>query len=221
MHMPSGLLPSWLYLLCNVMAVVAIILAIWQVDKSKLKKSNFALQSGVVFIVICGLYSLYVGSQPGMSLHWLGVMMTVMMFGPWYAFLLLSAVHATFAFGFGIGGIEALGFNIIVCVLIPAQVAAACHVIAYYKLPRNFPVYIIKVGVGDLLCMLSVDLTLTIVLFTFLSYPSFMIWQDFTLLLALMGGMEAVISTWIASLLVCFLPSWLVTFSDEEYLHGK
>lgn len=221
MHMPSDLLPTWLYILCNVIAFIAIGIAIARIDKSALRKSHFAVQSGVVFVVICGLYSLYVGTQPGMTLHWLGVMMTVMMFGPWYAVLLLSTVHATFAFGFGIGGMEALGFNIVVCVIVPTIVAAICHIVAYYKLPRNFPVYIIKVGVGDLLCMLSVDLVLTIVLFAFFNYPSFLIWQEFTLLLALMGGMEAVISTWIASLLVCFLPSWLTTFSDEEYLHGK
>jgi uncharacterized membrane protein len=30
-----------------------------------------------------------------------------------------------------------------------------------------------------------------------------------------------VISTWLGSLLVCFKPSWLVTFNDEEYLWGK
>ncbi|MDX8391257.1 MAG: hypothetical protein R8K53_01645 [Mariprofundaceae bacterium] len=69
--------------------------------------------------------------------------------------------------------------------------------------------------------MFSVDAVLTACLFAWFDYPSFTIWEDFTLILALMGGMEAIISTWIVSLFVCFLPDWLITFNDKEYLHGK
>jgi len=221
MHMPSGILPSALYLICNIIAVLGVLYSAIKVNKQYLKQKHVLFQTGVVFLVISGLYLLYVGTKPGMTIHWLGVMMTVMMFGPWLAVLLLSAVHITFALGLHIGGINAIGFNITFCVLAPAAVAALVHVLVYYKFPRTFPVYIIKVGVGDLLCMLTVDLLLTAVLRLFMTYPSFVVWQDFSLLMVLMGGMEAVISTWIASLLVCFLPSWLVTFNDEEYIHGK
>ena len=221
MHMPSDILPMYIYILCDVVAALALSTAIVMVDRSMLKKPHILLQTGIVLLLICGLSAMHVGTKPGMTLHWLGVMMTVMMFGPWLAILLLSTVHIIFAFGFKIGGVEAIGFNITVCVLIPALVAAACHIFAYSRLPKNFPVYILQVGFGDLLCMLSVDVTLSMVLHSFFKYPSFVIWQDFTLLLALMGGMEAVISTWVVSLLVSFLPDWLVTFNDEEYLHGK
>ena len=221
MHMPSDVLPTYLYVLCDIIAALALLVAVIFVNRSLLKKPHILLQTGIVLISLSGLYAMHVGTKPGMTLHWLGVMMTVMMFGPWLAILLLSAVHILFAFGFHIGGIEAIGFNITVCVLIPASVAVVCHVFAYRRLPKNFPVYILQVGFGDLFCMLSVDITLTLVLHRFFNYPSFVIWQDFTLLLALMGGMEAVISTWFVSLLVSFLPNWLVTFNDEEYLHGK
>lgn len=221
MHMPSDVLPQFVYVLCDIIALVALLAAVIFVNKPLLKTPHILLQTGIVLILISGLYGLHVGTKPGMTLHWLGVMMTVMMFGPWLAILLLSAVHALFAFGFNVGGREAIGFNIAVCVLIPVLVAAVCHVIAYHRLPKNFLVYILQVGLGDLLCMLSVDITLTLILHWFFEYPSFVIWQDFTLLLALMGGMEAVISTWVVSLLVSFLPNWLVTFNDEEYLHGK
>jgi uncharacterized membrane protein len=221
MHMPSDVLPNFIYVLCDIIALAALVAAALLVNKTLLKKPHIPLQTGVVLIALSGLYAMHVGTKPGMTLHWLGVMMTVMMFGPWLAILLLSAVHILFAFGFDVGGREAIGFNISVCVLIPVLVATACHEFSYRKLTKNFVVYILQVGFGDLLCMLSVDVTLTLVLHWYFDYPSFVVWQDFTLLLALMGGMEAVISTWFVALLVSFLPNWLVTFNDEEYLHGK
>jgi uncharacterized membrane protein len=92
------------------------------------------------------------------------------------------------------------------------------HSLTYKYLPRNLIVYIAKTGFGDLFCMLSVDLVLTVILWSYFSYPDFVVRQDFTLLLALMGGMEALISTWIILLLIFFIPDWLVTFNDEEYL---
>jgi uncharacterized membrane protein len=221
MHMPSGYLNSVLLICSDIIALMGVALALWRVNKKFLRDRETGLQVSVVFIALCGLYFLSAGTKPGMTMHWLGVMMTVMMLGPWLAVLVLSVVHVVFAFGFGIGGIETLGFNIAVCVLVPAFVAGAIHTLSYYYLPRTFPVYVIEIGVGDMLCMVSVDLVLTIVLYLNFDYPSFVIRQDFTLVLALMGGMEAVISTWLGSLLVCFKPSWLVTFNDEEYLWGK
>ncbi len=221
MHMPTGFLADSLLEVCNLITFIALCVAVWRVDKRYLAKRRTGFQVAVIFAGLCGLYFMYAGAKPGMTMHWLGVMMTVMMLGPWLALLLLAAVHALFAFAFGIGGIDTLGYNIAVSAVLPVIVAAAIHTMTYRFLPHNFPVYISKVGVGDLACMLVVDLAVTLVLLSSFNYPRFVIYQDFTLVLALMGGMEAVISTWIASLLVCYLPSWLVTFNDEEYIHGK
>lgn len=221
MHMPSGYLPEFVVALCNLFALIGLALAVWRVDKRYLASPRVGVQVSVVFVLLCGLYFLSAGTQPGMTIHWLGVMMAVMMFGPWLALILLMAVHALFVFAFNIGGVDTLGYNIVTSAALPVIVASVIHTLVYRYLPHNFPVYISKVGVGDLACMLAVDAVATIVLLTAFSYPRFVVYQDFTLLLALMGGMEAVISTWIASLLVCYLPSWLVTFNDEEYLHGK
>lgn len=221
MHMPSGYLPTYILVLCAIIAAVAIMLALVYIDKRSLATPSVGLQIAVTFSTLCGLYMLFVGTKPGMSIHWLGVMMTVMMFGPWLALLILSAVHALLAFGMGIGDVDTLGFNIVVCAVVPTLIAAAIHVVAYYRFPRTVPVYLIQIGVGDLMCMVGIAIVLTTVLRVFFPYPAFIIWQDFTLLTLLMGGMEAVISTWFASLLVCYLPSWLSTFSDEEYLHNK
>ena len=100
-------------------------------------------------------------------------------------------------------------------------VAAAAHEFTYYKLPHTFPVYIIQVGIGDLLCMWAVDLALSLQLLLFTNYIPEKIFYDFSLILIMMGGMEATISTMIASLLIFFLPQALATFSDKEYLDGK
>ncbi len=221
MHMPDGFLPQYLLIICNVLAIIFGCIAIWRTELRYWSGYAEGLQIGFIFVALCGLYMLQADIKPGTAVHWLGVMLTVMMIGPWAAILLLSAVHVFLLLAFSIGGIQTLGFNISVCVLLPVLVASATHYFFYYNFPRIVPVYFAKVGFGDLLCMLSVDAVLTACLFQWFTYPSFVIWEDFTLLLALMGGMEALISTWIVSLLVCFLPGWLVTFSDEEYLHGK
>lgn len=221
MHMPSGIIPAWLLVVCAAVSVLALAVALWRVDKQSFTRLEQGMFIGVSFAVLCGLYALSAGVKPGMQVHFLGVMLSVMMFGPWLAILLLSCVHLMLTLGFGVGAVETLGFNIAMCVLLPVAVAAGIHVLTYYRLPHTFPVYIIQVGIGDLLCMWAVALALTATLFVFTPYHRHEIFQDFTVVLFMMGGMEAMISTMIASLLVCFLPRALVTFSDEEYLHGK
>lgn len=221
MHMPDGFLPQYLLISCSVLATLFVLLAIWRTETRFWSGYSEGLQVAFIFGGLCGLYMLQADLKPGMAVHWLGVMLAVMMVGPWTAIVVLSAIHAFLLFAFSIGSLETLGFNITVCVLMPVAVAAAVHMFVYHRFPKIVPVYFAQVGFGDLLCMLSVDAVLTLCLFTWFDYPSFSIWEDFTLILALMGGMEALISTWVVSLLVCFLPEWLVTFNDEEYLHGK
>jgi len=221
MHMPDGFLPEYLLMTCNVLAGIVALLALWRTNRRFWSGYSEGLQVSFIFVALCGLYMLQADLKPGMAVHWLGVMLAVMMIGPWTAIVVLSAVHAFLLWAFEIGGTQTLGFNIVVCVLMPVAVATTVHAITYYRLPRIVPVYFAQVGFGDLLCMLSVDAVLTFCLFHWFDYPSFSIWEDFTLILALLGGMEALISTWLVSLFVCFFPLWLVTFSDEEYLHGK
>ncbi|MDT8376191.1 MAG: energy-coupling factor ABC transporter permease [Mariprofundaceae bacterium] len=218
MHMPSGYLPDTLLLICNILSALIALAALFRAERHIWSDWSAGLQIGLLFMLLVGLYMMQANIRPGMAVHWLGVMLTVMMTGPWTAILVLSSVHIVLLLGPGLGALDTLGFNIFVCVMIPVAVATLVHLLTYRYLPRNLMVYIAKTGFGDLFCMLSVDLVLTIILWRYFSYPDSVVRQDFTLLLALMGGMEALISTWIISLLVCFLPGWLVTFNDEEYL---
>lgn len=222
MHLTSGIMPNIILMLYGVMALAGIVLALWRVDRRVFFDREQGLYIGLAYAFLCALYMVQAGVRPGMTLHFLGVMLTVMMFGPWTAILLLTVVHVTLATAFQIGAVETLGYNISLCVLLPVAVAAAIHTFSYYRLPRTFPVYIIQVGIGDLLCMWSVALVLSLHLTAFVAHYSFdLVFREFGLILVMMGGMEAMISTMIASLLVCFLPRALITFSDEEYLHGK
>jgi uncharacterized membrane protein len=216
--MPSGYLPDMLLLICSILSAMVALVALSKAERRIWSDWSVGLQIGILFIALIGLYMLQANIRPGMAVHWLGVMLTVMMVGPWTAILLLCSIHVVLLYGFQMGALDTLGFNIFVCVIVPVCVAALVHSLTYKYLPRNPMVYITKTGFGDLFCMLSVDLVLTITLWTYFSYPDYVVRQDLTLLLALMGGTEAVISTWIISLLVCSVPSWLVTFNDEEYL---
>ena len=69
--------------------------------------------------------------------------------------------------------------------------------------------------------MAAVNLVLTTCLMSYMGYISGKIIDEFTIVLFLLGGMEATISTLLACLLVFFLPQALATFSDQEYLDGK
>lgn len=218
MHMPSGYLPDMLLLICSLLSAPVALVALFKAERHIWSDWSAGLQIGLLFILLIGLYMMQANIRPGMAVHWLGVMLTVMMVGPWTAILVLCSVHIALLFGTQTGALDTLGFNIFVCVMIPVGVAALMHSLTYKYLPRNLIVYIAKTGFGDLFCMLSVDLVLTVILWSYFSYPDFVVRQDFTLLLALMGGMEALISTWIILLLIFFIPDWLVTFNDEEYL---
>ncbi|MDX8387268.1 MAG: energy-coupling factor ABC transporter permease [Ghiorsea sp.] len=221
MHMPAGILPDYILMFCNLIAVSMVGIAIWRTETRFWSGFSEGLQVAFIFLALLGLYMLQTDLRPGMSMHWLGVMLTVMMVGPWTAIVILSAIHMYLLFVLGIGDVSTLGFNITTSVLLPVAVATAIHMLFYYKFPRIVPVYFAKVGFGDLLCMWAVDAILTASLLLWSDYPSFYIFQDFTLVLALMGGMEAVISTWVVAGFVCYYPAWLVTFNDEEYINGK
>lgn len=221
MHMPSGIVPDYLLMIYGVITTLGLLLALWRINMRQLVGLERGVIIGLSYASLCGLYLLSAGIKPGMQVHFLGVMLTVMMFGPWLAMLLLTAVHLTLTFAFHVGSPETLGFNLLWTVLWPVLVAASIHVFSYLKLPRTFPVYIIQVGIGDLICTSAVDLALSIHLHWLTNYTADIITTDFSLVLFLMGTMEAMISTMIASLLVCYVPQALVTFSDEEYLHGK
>lgn len=219
--MPAGFLPEYILLICDIFAGVMLLIAIWRTETRFWSGFSEGLQVATIFTALCGLYMLQANLNPGMAVHWLGVMLTVMMIGPWTAIVVLSCIHVFLLFTLHMGDLSTLGFNITICVLLPVAVASAIHLLFYYKFPRIIPIYFAKVGFGDLLCMWAVDAALTVSLLLWSNYPAFQIYQDFTLVLALMGGMEAVISTWIVAGLVCYVPSWLATFNDEEYIHGK
>jgi len=219
--MPAGFIPDYILLWCDILVLPVLLIAIWRTETRFWSGFFEGLQVACIFTALCGLYMLQANLKPGMGVHWLGVMLTVMMVGPWTAIVVLSAIHVFLLFTLHMGDVSTLGFNIATSVLLPVAVASAVHLLFYYKFPRIVPVYFAKVGFGDLLCMLSVDAVLTLSLFLWFDYPSFYIMQDFSLILALMGGMEAVISTWIVSGFVCYLPNWLVTFNDQEYINGK
>ena len=221
MHMPAGLMPDWLLWLGSFIAVTVVMLSLWRADLKKLADLEQGMIVGGCYGFLTWIYAMSVGVTPGLSVHFLGVMLTVMMFGPWLGLLVLVAAQSTVTLFLGMGELSTLGFNITTCVVVPVCVSAAVHTFTYYKLPRNFPVYIFQVGIGDLLCMAAVNATLTMILMSYMGYISGKIIEEFTIVLMLMGGMEATLSTMLACLLVFFLPQALATFSDQEYLDGK
>lgn len=221
MHMPEGLMPDWLIWFGNFIATIAILLSLWRADLRRLADLEQGMIVGGSYGFLTWIFAMSVGVTPGLAVHFLGVMLTVMMFGPWLGLLVLVAAQTTVTLFLGMGAVATLGFNIMTCVVVPVCVSAAVHTFTYYKLPRNFPVYIFQVGIGDLLCMAAVNVVITVCLMSYLGYIEDKIIDEFTVVLVMMGGMEATISTMLACLLVFFLPQALATFSDQEYLDGK
>jgi len=221
MHMPAGIMPDWLLWWCNALTLLALILALWRLDYSKLVNLEQGMFIGAAYGFLTWIYVMNAGVTPGLTVHFLGVMLVVMMFGPWLALMVLMAAQSTATLFLGFGVVETLGFNITMCAIVPVVVAALIHFYCYYKLPRTFPVYIFQVGIGDLFCMAAVNIAITTCLMSYAGYMSDKIIDEFTIVLVMMGGMEATISTMLACLLIFFLPQSLTTFSDQEYLDGK
>lgn len=172
-------------------------------------------------VALIGLWHMRGQLQPGLSFHLLGVTAITLMFGWSMAIMAAALALAAVSFNAGYGWAGYL-VSYPVVVLVPITLSQLSLLLARRWLPRHFFVYVLGNGFvtawlvgyasGHLaMQLLSLSGAYTLAKLNLTIMPFF----------PLMFFPEALVNGWIITILVLYYPSWVHTFSDEQYIHGK
>ncbi len=174
-----------------------------------------------VTLVLALLWHVRAQAEPVVALHLLGVTTVTLMFG-WAQAIIASGLAMAILTANGRAEWEMFAFNGLINGVIPATLSQLSLLAVRTWLPRNFFIYVL--GNGFFTAGLSVvAATLSggalLVLGGVFSYQE--ISQVYLPFLPLLFFPEAFLNGWIVTILVCYKPQWIYSFSDEHYLHGK
>ena len=185
------------------------------------------LKPGQIHVFLGGIVALIVlwhmrgQIHPGLSFHLLGVTTITLMFG-WSLGLVvasLALLAVTINAGFGWQSLLVSGFTV---ALLPITLTQVSLVLVRSWLPRHFFVYVLGNGflTGWLVAYISGYAAVYLLVF---SGASSMAELQVTIMpfFPLMFFPEAVINGWLITILVLYCPTWVYSFQDEQYLHGK
>ena len=175
---------------------------------------------GAVVCVLL-LWTLRTDIQPGFAWHLSGMVTLTLMFG-WS----LAVIAGSLA----LAGITVAGLNdwpglipsALVFIVLPATLTQAILGLARAYLPKHYFVYVFinAFFAGGLVAVL-VALSATALLLSAAAYSLPALTDSYLLFLPLMFFPEAVLNGWLISIMVGFKPHWVISFRDEEYLHGR
>jgi uncharacterized membrane protein len=208
---------SWLTLLYG----AAVLLALWLAPWRKLRdpeQLHLLLGSCVVLTL---LWHMRAQAEPQVAFHLLGVTALTLMYG--WSFALLAAGTALVGVVLnGKGSWEMFPINAVLTGLIPITLSQISLILVRSLLPKNFFIFVLGNGfltaglVGALSGWTAMGLLAANGVFTpeqlAVSYLPFF---------PLMFFPEAFLNGWIVTVLVCYRPQWVYSFSDELYLKGK
>jgi uncharacterized membrane protein len=213
----TGSLLWWLGGLFAATMALAAYLAPW---RRLTKGSQLHVFLGAVVALIV-LWHIRGQIQPGLSFHLLGVTVVTLMFGwsmaVFAACLALAAVCLNAGFGWS-------GYlvSFLTVVLVPITLSQVSLVLIRSWLPKHFFIYVLGNGfmtawiVGYVSGHLAMHL---------LDYSGAYSMAELNLTVMpffpLMFFPEALINGWITTIMVVLCPTWVHSFSDEQYIHGK
>lgn len=172
-------------------------------------------------VVLILLWHVRAQVDPAWSFHLLGVTVFTLMFGWSLALIGSSIVLAAVTWnlghdwsGFFINGIT-LG-------LLPITLTQVILVLVRSLLPKNFFIYVLVNGflTAGFVALVSGYLATALLVMSG-AFSMLELKQNFIPFFPLMFLPEAIFNGWIATILVLYRPNWVVSFSDELYLHGK
>ncbi len=207
----------WLGGLYGLMFVNALRLAPWR-RLMHLDRFNVFLGATVVLI---GLWHMRAQAGPELVFHLLGMTTLTLMFG--WSLAVLSAALALVALTLnGRAEWEMFAVNSLLLAVAPATISQFSLVLVRSLLPKNFFIFVLgngflTAGLTALVSGLLAALLLSSAeAFTFAEVRA--VYLPFLPLIALP---EAFINGWAITVLVCFRPEWVYSFSDALYLKGK
>lgn len=177
------------------------------------------------------LWSLKASIYPGLNIHFLWLTAASLLLGPHLAMLAgLLALAATYIFAdFAVqaGGQEALirnwhniGIDALTTVTIPSLISYGVYALAYHKLPRHFFVYtFVCAFFAGALAIAAKMFSLASLLWLSGQYSWDILVDNLLILTPLVLFPEAMLNGMTMTVLVVYMPNWVRSFFDEEYLN--
>lgn len=189
-----------------------------QVRWTELRTGNRLHYWAGATVVLCLLWSLRGNLGPGFDLHLVGATVAVLMFRlPLAACSLLIAVGgATLNAN---ADWQSFALNVLTAAWLPAAVSALWLHWTQRVLPHNYFVYLfVTACLGAVLSVLAVGAVGTALLAILGVRPLDELLADFTPFFILLAFSEAWLTGMAITLMVVWLPGWVVSFDDESYL---
>lgn len=174
-----------------------------------------------MIVLLTLIWSMKAGVKPGLSLHLLGASIFSLCFGPYLAFIGLSATTLGTMLN-GASGSFAFALNSLLLAGLGVLVSQLFYRIFLKILPRHFFVYIfIQAFLASGLVVVVVGLLLSIFLAMAGAYTWEYLFDEYYPYFALLGFSEAWLSGMVMTVFIVYRPDWVITFDDSHYLNGK
>lgn len=159
--------------------------------------------------------------QPGLSFHLLGATTITLMFG--WSLAIIAASLALLATCLNVGyGLEGFVMSTLTVVLVPITLSQVLLVLVRSWLPKHFFIYVLGNGFLTAWFVAYVSGYIAIKLLVLSgAYSAADLEETIVPFFPLMFFPEAILNGWIITILVLFCPTWVYSFSDEQYLNGK
>jgi len=115
MHIPDGFFSVPVSIATSVMSLAGLGLSVFKVNRDKTNTIGIEKQIPMVGVVAAFIFAAQMLNFPvlgGTSGHFLGAVLAALLLGPWWSCIIMSVVLIIQCFGFGDGGLSALGANI-------------------------------------------------------------------------------------------------------------
>ena len=234
LHIPPGLLPSWLIWLANILFLLVLVFAARQGGIRGLLRntpSQHVYFGAMVALLL--MWGIKAGITPGLGFHHLGATIFTLMFG-WSlalfglsAVLMLSLVLQNGTAGFMPADemllqLSTIGINGLLSIVVPVWASWMVLKLSHRRLPDNFFIYIFVVAFfGAGIAVAASRLAAMLVFWFAGAYPDSTLISESLLMMPLFMFPEAFITGMLISIFVVYKPSWVITFDDERYIIGK
>lgn len=159
--------------------------------------------------------------QPGFAWHLSAMVTLTLMFG-WSLAVVAGSLTLLASTLFGFGDWPGFAPSALVFIVLPATLCQVLLGLTRAYLPKHYFVYVfVNAFFAAGLIALLMALAATGLLLAAEAYSLQKLIDNYLLFLPLMFFPEAVLNGWLVSIMVGFKPHWVVSFRDEEYLHGK
>lgn len=213
----SPTLKWWLLFLYVAALVLALRLAPWRRLRDG-EQLHVFLGSCVALIA---LWHVRAQVEPQLAFHLLGVTAVTLMFG--WSLAVLAATSALLALILnGRTEWEMVPINALLTVLLPITLTQISLVVVRSRLPKNFFIFVLGNGfiTAGLAAAASGYLAAGLLTANGVFTPERMA-DTYLPFFPLMFFPEAFLNGWVVTILVCYRPQWIYSFSDELYLKGK